>query len=270
MATTRRTKKDEPGTNVATIDNTTGTAIATNDVKAAIAAMLAQQEGTTGSTASRGVRITQDKKFELPDGTKHDTIEVVIVDYASFNAFYEGAYDPRNPQPPLCAAKGKKIIELVPFANAPDPQADNCENCPMNQWGSGGGNSKACKNQRVLAVLPADFDEDSDLTLINVSPTAIKRFDKMIGAIAAKGRVPLNFITELSFDPNQSYASLVFTPFEELPIDKVSLALTKLTEAQKLLTEAPDFTPREAQNAAPAKKAPAAKPAAGGRRRAAV
>lgn len=266
-------KKSTGGTDVAVIDGKTGTAIAPADIAASIAEMLQQQQGTTGSTASKGIKIGQDKKFELPDGSKHEIIEVVIVDYISFNAMYQGTYDPKNPQPPVCAAKAKKIIDLVPFDQSPERQADNCETCPMNEFGSSG-NGKMCKNQRSLAILPANFadEEDPQLTVLNVSPTAIKRFDKYIQAIGTKGKVPLQLVTEIGFDPGVSYASLTFKPVEELSNEEVSLALTKVQEAQKMLLEAPDFTPRQAPAApAPAgrgSRQAATKPAANSRRRA--
>jgi len=267
----------KPKTDVATIDGKTGTALAPNDIAAQVAAMLAKQQGTTGSTATKGIKITQDKKFEHPDGTKTDTVDVVIVDYGSYNAYYEGRYDPKNIQPPLCAAKGKVIIELVPFENATERQSDSCEVCPMNQFGSAqSGAGKACKNSRLMALLPADFDEETEVTTLGVSATAIKRFDKFVGSIAAKGMVPLQFKVELSFDPNETYPSLVFTAFEQLPIELVGVAMTKLPDAEKLLNEPVDFTPRENEAAKPAAKKPAsraaAKPAAaaGGRRKAVV
>ena len=76
---------------------------------------------------STGNVIRTDKnKFVLPDGTTAETLEVVIVDFVSKNTYYEGAYDKDAIVPPNCFAIHPDTKGMVPSANSPDKQCDDC------------------------------------------------------------------------------------------------------------------------------------------------
>ena len=84
---------------------------------------------------------------------------VIILDHILENVFYDGDFDPNNPQPPTCFAFGRSDDDMAPHETVvAEGQAQNetCNGCPFNQWGSADkGRGKACRNTRRLAMIPA-------------------------------------------------------------------------------------------------------------------
>lgn len=227
-----------------------------SNVVSIMEALRAQAAGISEKTAPAGgnvIRTTQDKQFLLPDGTKTDTLEVVIVDFASKFSFYEGAYDPKNISPPACFAIGTNPLKMAPSKNAPLGQATDCQSCPNNQFGSDG-NGKACKNSRILAVLPPDADADTPMWVLNVSPTALKGFDGFVaGVVRVFQTPPIGVVTTISFDPNTTYAKLIFT--DPKPNTNIGEHFARQAEARDLLTVEPDVSQFQSAAKAPARKA---------------
>lgn len=197
------------------------------------------------------IQCLKTKEFKLPDGSTTDTLEVVIVDFISTHSYYEGKYDPKKIVPPNCFAIGINPLALIPSNKSPDKQADNCQTCPLNQWGSDG-NGKACKNGRRLALLPPDADAETPLMIIDVSPTGIKSFDAFVNSVAGKFALPpMGVITTISFDQSDSvdYASLRFG--NPQPNANLDVAFARAEEAATRLKQEPDVSGFEA---APKKK----------------
>lgn len=215
-------------------------------------AQLAAQAGKIGAPSGINIRLTQDKKFTLPDGSSHaGPLDLVVVDFVSRNMFYEGTYDPNNITSPVCFAINSVPRDMVPSDNSPAKQNDDCPSCPMNQFGSSG-KGKACKNTRLLAVLPPDADEDTPLWLLTVSPTAIKGFDGFVGSVARTFQMPpIGVTVSVDFDPNQTYASLTFS--DPRPNENLEAHFSRQAEATELLNTEPDYS---AFAAAPVKAAP--------------
>jgi hypothetical protein len=257
MATAKKTAPaKKTGTAVAV--KKAGAVMSPADIKARLEAMAAAQEGKTSPAGGNKIRITQDKQFVLPDGTKTDgPLELVIVDFTSRNEFYPGAFDKKNPVPPVCIAIGDIPAKLVPSDNSPDKQADSCAECPMNAFGSKG-DGKACKNTRLLAVLPPDADDDTEMWLMQVSPTALKAWDGYVKDVQRMFSMPpVGVVTTVSFS-DAEYAQLSFG--SAVPNENVGVHLGRVDQAKQLLAEEPDMTQREAPaRAAPAKKAAPAK-----------
>jgi hypothetical protein len=217
--------------------NMAGTALAEIQKELALeAANIAQQISSTGGNKIK----TKDKIFTLPDGsTNPGPMDVVIVDFVSRNNFYEGRWDPNNPAGPICYAIGKNVKEMRPSPNAPEPQAEDCTSCPMNQFGSDG-NGKACKNTRLMAVLPPDSaDPQDELMTLEASPTALKNFDAYVSTVAAMhGVPPVGVITAIAFHPEKTYPTLIFgNPRKN---ENVNLHFGRRVEAGVLLTREPD------------------------------
>ena len=103
------------------------------------------------------IRFNSNRSLITPDGGEGEELEVVVVDFVSSNLFYDGPFDRDNPQPPGCFAIGVEPSLLVPSPNSPNKQAETCSACPNNQFGSAG-KGKACKNTRLLAVMPVAMD----------------------------------------------------------------------------------------------------------------
>lgn len=247
---------------------TTSTAVAVKKTGSSVVSIAAIQEQLKAQAAAMAdkvapasgnyIRVTQDKQFQLPDGTKTPgPLELVIVDFISTNRFYEGAYDPKNITPPACFAISTDPKNMAPSPNAPLPQASDCQSCPMNQFGSSG-DGKACKNSRVMAVLPPDADEDTPLWLLATSPTANKGFDGYVAGVARTFQMPpVGVVTTVGFDAGSTYAKLTFTDAQ--PNENLAAHFGRQAEAQQLLAVEPDVS-GFVKDAPPARKG--AKPAA--------
>lgn len=258
MATAKKTAS----TAVATRKASAGSIVSIQEaLKAQAAAMVGRIAPPTGNT----IKVTQDKKFQLPDGNKVDgPLDLVIVDFTNKNTYYEGAYDPNNIVSPNCFAIHPIVKEMVPSANAPDKQCDDCQSCPMNQFGSAG-KGKACKNTRVLAVLPPDADESTPMWLLNVSPTAIKGFDGFVGSVQRTFEMPpIATVVEVDFNPGETFASLTFS--NPRPNDNLAVHYARQEEARKLLEVEPDVSSFGQAAPAKASRPVARKPAVGARR----
>lgn len=223
---------------------TTGTNVVS--LKDQLAAQAAAMAGRVTAPSGDMISVTQDKQFKLPDGTKSaGPIEAIVVDFVAANYFYEGAYDPNNIVPPACFAINAIAGELVPSDNSPVKQADECSKCPMNQFGSDG-KGKACKNSRVLAILAPDADVETSLAVLKISPTAIKAFDSYVSTVARSFQTPpLGVVTEISFDPASTYASLRFKALGPATDEQIELALSRQDEARQRLAVEPDVSTYE-------------------------
>lgn len=226
-------------------------------------ALKAQAAGINERIAPGGgskIRITQDKKFVLPDGTKTDgPLELVIVDFVTTHMFYETAFDKNNIVPPGCFAIGVNPKEMIPSKNSPNLQSDSCQGCPMNEFGSApNGKAKACNNTRLLAVLPPDATEDTPIWLLSVSATALRAFDGYTQSVVrAFGMPPIAVVTTVGFNDASDYPQLTFS--DPKPNDQIAVAYARQAEARDLLMTEPDVSGYQAPAArgkgVPAKKA---------------
>lgn len=229
-------KPKAPGSTVALKQGTNVVSI--QEVLRAQAAAMSEK---TAPASGNAIRVTQDKQFILPDGTKTPgPLELVIIDFTSKNAFYQGVFDPKNITPPACFAIGTNPLKLAPSPNAPLSQAVDCQSCPNNQFGSDGP-GKACKNSRVLAVLPPDADEDTPLWILATSPTANKAFDGFVTSVARVFQAPpVGVVATVGFNPNETYAQLVFS--NPQPNPNVGVHLARQEEAREMLAREPDVS----------------------------
>lgn len=219
------------------------------NVQEQLAQEAASIQSQIGAPSTNAIS-TKEKVFTLPDGTVLEgPIDLVILDFNSQNKFYEGKYDPKNPTPPACWALGKSPKGMTPSQNATDPQHTDCDSCPMNQFGSDG-DGKACKNTRVLAVLPVDAEPDDEIMTLSVPPTAIKGFDAYVAQVAKMFNTPpIGVVTTIGFHPEKSYPSLIFGKPQANP--NLTTHFARRAECEVLLNAEPDVSGVEA---APAKK----------------
>ncbi len=181
------------------------------NIDAQLAEEAAGIADSIGKPSSNVINI-QDKVFKLPDGqVLQSPLDMIIVDHISKNLFYEGEWDPKNPEGPVCWAINRAVDDLAPSKNGPAIQSKtNCKSCVMNEWGSSG-DGKACKNTRALAVLLPTVGEGKDLYTFNVSPTAIKSFDGYVNSILKMFKSPpIKVITEVMFHPEKRWAYPMF------------------------------------------------------------
>lgn len=185
----------------------TGKGLAKWDEELARQAALAQgmEESTlTGGNfiGTKGGILTY-QGAEVP-GNK---MNVIILGHVLHNMFYEGKYDSNNPASPVCYAFGEKEASMVPHEKAEAKQADECDGCPMNEYGSADtGKGKACKNSRRLMVIPEDALQDlenANPALIHTPTTSGKAWAGYVVNLATTlRRPPLAVVTEISLAPD--------------------------------------------------------------------
>jgi hypothetical protein len=137
-------------------------------------------------------------------------VDCVVLQSIFENQLYEDRYDPNNPQPPICYAMSETDDDLKPHADSAKPQAESCEVCPNNVWGSdpGGGKGKACKNVRRLAIISAtDLDVDklpsAEVALAKLPVTSVKNWSTYASQIANVLKLPpLAVISNMSVEPD--------------------------------------------------------------------
>jgi hypothetical protein len=258
---------------MATAKKAAGTAVAVKKPSGAVVSIQDQLKAQALAAAGKiapagGNQIRYSKgKFILPDGGEVESLDVVIVDFVSVNKYYEGAYNKDDIVPPNCFAIHPEPRGMVPSANSPDKQCDDCNSCPQNQFGSSGA-GKACKNTRLLAVLPPEADADTPVWLLSVPPTAIKGFDGYVGSVLRTFQMPpVSVVTTVSLDPNEDYYKPMFG--DARPNDNLEVHFSRQEEAKELLAVEPDVSSFGVAKPAPARKPAAKAPArkvAGARR----
>jgi hypothetical protein len=229
------------------------------------------------------IKVEPSGNFILPDGANlGDEIHLIIVDFSTRKSFYSQPFDRNNPTPPDCYAIGKVIKALAPDDSAiPAKQHDNCAECPLNQWGSGnGGNGKACREFRDLAVLVVDPENpdahnepDAPIYLLSVPPTSLKAFDGFVPLVARSlAGPPIKAIVTVKGTAVGTYATLSFT--NPVPNPDYAAHAARRAETIDLLNRRPDYAGYQARpqparrGAVPARTVarPAPRSAAGGRR----
>lgn len=251
------TKPKAPGTNVAVKKSASGNVVSIQEALKAQAVALA---GRTAPVTGNQIRLSPGK-FTLPDGTSTPgPLELVVVDFVSKNTYYPEGFDPKNIVPPTCFAIGTDIKSMVPSPNSPinQNQGSDCASCPQNQWESDpkGGRGKACKNSRLMAVLPPDATDETPMWLLATSPTGVKSYDAFVASVATMYEMPpVGAVVTVSLNPNETYAQLVFT--DPVPNSNVGTHFARQGEAQKMLAVEPDVS----GYVAPAPKGRGAKPA---------
>jgi hypothetical protein len=178
---------------------------------------LAGLQNRVGAPPSNKIA-TKGKVFTLPDGKTGTELQVIIGDWRHVLAHYPGVYNANNPQDPDCFAVGSfnpDSGQLVAHANIAKPHGENCKVCPKNQWKSAAtGRGKACKNQiRLMVFAAADILEGKEVQpmTLYISPTGLKGFNAYVTDLASYHQLDLmQVVTHVSFDPNETYPSLVF------------------------------------------------------------
>ena len=189
------------------------------------------------------IRFNSNRSLITPDGNEGEELEVVVVDFVSSNLFYDGPFDRDNPQPPGCFAIGVEPSLLVPSPNSPNKQAETCSACPNNQFGSAG-KGKACKNTRLLAVMPVAMDGDEPpIWIMSVPPTSMKSFDAYVQTLASKHKtIPIGVVTRITLDQGVQFAAPRFSVVRPLKAEEFETYMPRREEANTRLTAEPDVS----------------------------
>lgn len=208
-----------------------------NEIKSELMGINATVPPITG----RSIQIAG-KSFKTPDGTIHTgPMQVIVVDYRNFNRYFTAAYNPNALQGAKCFAVSKDVNAMEPDESVSHPEAENCAVCKQNQWGSAlnGGKGKACRNQVRLAVIPPNFDDEDEPMMITMSPTALKSWTSLVTKLSGINKLPIEVVTEISFDPVSTYPTLRFREVAALDDERLSAAWALRSKAQVMLESAP-------------------------------
>ena len=137
--------------------------------------------------------------------------------------------------PPDCYSNDGK----VPHSSSNTPQCATCDACPHHEWGSAtnpntGAKTRACADSKRIAIVPADKIADSDAFQLTIPAASLKEwtnYTRMLSSVAQP--VPyFAVVTRLSFDTNESYPKLQFTPVRYLTAEEFAIAEERYDEVE--------------------------------------
>lgn len=186
-------------------------------------------------------------------------MDCIIIASTHANLFYEDKYDPNNIKNPVCFAYcgDPDTEDMIPHPKASKPQAERCADCWANKWESDldGGRGKACKNSRVLALIPADVQAE-DLPTVEIATlnlpvmTVSKKWSPYVHKLATLyNRPPLGMITTIGTQPDQKSQFLV-TFDDKAPVDQSLLGglIAKSQEVAPLLQRVYEANPEPTED----------------------
>lgn len=172
------------------------------------------QEALNGECAGLNFRLDRVKvpaggatAFELPNEDDEDDddtemvkdIQAVIITHHPAYSYYATKYT-GGKNPPDCAS-----FDGVHGTGNP---GGNCMTCPFNQWGSGEGQSKACKNRRMLYILK---EGEIFPMVINLTPSSLVTFTKFLQRQLSKGRHLNQIVTRISLKKESSNDGIAYS-----------------------------------------------------------
>jgi hypothetical protein len=183
--------------------------------------------------------------------------QVVVLGSAFERNFYTGRYDPDKLVNPSCFAMGLTNENMLPHAEVPTPEHENCRDCPRNEWGSDlqGRKGKACKEIVRLALLPASAVESaeavakSDLAICKLPVTSVRNWGSYVNKLATMiNHPPWAVVTEISLTPDAKTQFKV--NFQEVTaikdVEILGAINGRIKAAQDILLTPYDYT-KEAQ-----------------------
>jgi hypothetical protein len=208
----------------------------------------ARVEGGMGAYLS-----VRGKKFSMGGNAIGEELDIIVANFVHESGWYEDDYDAENPTPPDCFALSLDGKDMAPHPNSLNPQSEVCATCWANEWGSGKGKGKACKNQRRLALLDAEADnlEEAEMALLRIAPTGVKPWDNYVNGLSKKLNRPCwSVVTRLSFDEEVDYPKVSSAIVEPIS-DPAMLSAVKIRteEAASVLMEPYDTSNMEPKKA---------------------
>ena len=142
------------------------------------------------------IRFRQGKFFfsDDPEDKGVEEFEGVVFFYGKQNTYWAGAYDPGNVLPPECfSVDGKEGSK----PRNSDGEFGGCRSCKFNQFGSGMGKGKACRNQVKLYIQRLGTTVPMTLFL---APTSIGNFmqNYLMNKVTQKGLSYSKVVTKIS------------------------------------------------------------------------
>lgn len=210
-------------------------------------AEFAKQEAARTTAGGGGEYVgTQGGQFSFQGEILGKELVVIVVDFVHHKIWNPWPYEPNSKEfhPPGCFAFSEDGQDFAPHEDVPDQQSEKCEDCPHNEWGSGKvGQSKACNDRRLLAVIHGDADdlEEAAIVGVSVSPNGLKAWDGYVSNLAKVRRRPYFSVkTKLSLVPKGTFHYVSATMETELPPAIVDQILERREAARNFLMTAPN------------------------------
>lgn len=190
------------------------------------------KEAAKGMTVAAGKFISTKSGVLTYAGAKipDNELRCVVIGSIFENAFYEGDFDPDNPQSPGCFAFGVEKEEMAPSDTVPDKQSEACTGCPKNEFGSAErGQGKACKNVVRLALVAETDLEDlaaAEVVYLKVPVTSVKNWIVYAKKRLAEGvkRPYWAVVTKVAIEPDaKTQHQVTFELAEEGVIEDATL-----------------------------------------------
>lgn len=142
--------------------------------------------------------------FEIPDGDADDTQMVkevtgVILLHHPAYAYYSEKYAGGS-NPPDCGS-----FDGVTGTGIP---GGSCAVCPYNQYGSGEGQGKACKNRRMIYIL---MEGELFPMVLSLPTGSLKEFQKYVKRQLSKARKLSQIVTKISLRKAVSKSGIAFS-----------------------------------------------------------
>ena len=185
--------------------------------------------------------------FELPgdDADEPETVKefsAVILYHHPVLQYYKEKYTGGS-NPPDCGS--------FDGVNGEGDPGGVCAKCPLNQFGSGENNAKACKNRRRIFLLR----EGEMFPLILSLPTgSMKEFSRYIKRLLSKGRKSNMVVTRFSLRKATNSSGIAYSQ-AQFSIDRPltseeQILINSLTEQVKVYSRRVGFDAEEAAEAA--------------------
>lgn len=168
--------------------------------------------------------------FEIPGDDEDDTqmakdiTGVILFNHPAY-AYYTEKYTGGS-NPPDCGS-----FDGVTGTGNP---GGACATCPYNQFGSGEGQSKACKNRRLIYILQ---EEELFPMVLSLPTGSLKEFTKYVKRQLSKGRKLNQVVTKISLKKATSNSGIAFSQavfsFVRSLDDTEKTAMVTMTEQVK-------------------------------------
>lgn len=234
---------------MATAKKATTTAVAKWDEELARQAQMAaavEESTATGQFFSLKSGVLSFNDAPLPN----NEMAVVILDGILETVYYEGKYDPDEPQGPVAFAFGRDEKTLTWHENsAPEFAGKLCSESEVCEWGSAEtGRGKAARETRRLAMIPAGtFEngkfkaftdeeqfESAAIAYMKLPVTSVKGYAGFVKqVVGALKRPPHAIFTKVKVVPDpKSQFRVVFEPLSQVPDDLLGIIMQRHEEAK--------------------------------------
>jgi hypothetical protein len=168
--------------------------------------------------------------FEIPDGDSEEVnmvkeiVGVILLHHPAY-AYYKDKYTGGS-NPPDCGS--------FDGVNGTGDPGGACATCPLNQFGSGEGQSKACKNRRMIYVL---MEGELFPMVLSLPTGSLKEFTKYLKRQLSKGRKLNQIVTKISLKKATNSSGIAFSQavftFDRVLNEEEKAAIVVMTESVK-------------------------------------